>query len=226
MTVFADEKKFSTRRMVLTAVFCAMAYAVEYVFHFKVGFLTFDAKDAILTLGAMFLGPITGAVMAILVALIEMISMSETAFWGFLMNAVSSAVFAATASAIYQRRKSVNSALIGLLTSVLTTTAVMMVMNIVITPIYTHSTAAAVIGLIPTLLLPFNLIKTVFNAAMVLILYKPVSTALKQIGVISGKGSYRMNRTSVLILAVGVLLIAVCVVILLVFLNGSFKIGK
>ena len=90
--------------MVLMAVFVAMAYAVQLVFRIKVfGFLTFDAKDAILTLGAMVLGPVSGIVMAVLVALIEMISVSETAFWGFLMNAVSSAVFVALASSIYRR---------------------------------------------------------------------------------------------------------------------------
>lgn len=226
MTVYADENKFSTRRMVLSAVFCAMAYAVQLVFRIQVfGFLTFDAKDAILTLGAMVLGPVTGMVIAVLVALIEMISVSSTGFWGFLMNAISSAVFAGAASAIYRRKKTLNSAIIGLLVSVLSMTAVMIVMNIFITPIYSGMPTADVIRMIPSVLLPFNLTKAIFNAALVMVLYKPITVALRRIRVVSGEATYRMNRSSVLILVIGGLVIAACVAVFFLCMNGKLVFG-
>lgn len=227
MTIYADEKKFSTRRMVLMAVFVAMAYAVQLVFRIKVfGFLTFDAKDAILTLGAMVLGPVSGIVMAVLVALIEMISVSETAFWGFLMNAVSSSVFVALASSIYRRKKSLNTALLGLAASILATTAVMLLMNIWVTPIYSGMPTKEIVRMIPTVLLPFNLTKAVFNAALVMVLYKPVTMALRRIHVVSGSADYHMNRVSVLVLVGGLVVIAGCVVAFLLGMNGHFIFGS
>ena len=43
-----------------------------------------------------------------------------------------------------------------------------------------HVSRTEVVALIPSLLLPFNLIKGVLNAAMVLLLYKPLSRTLKK----------------------------------------------
>ncbi len=213
--------------MVLMAVFVAMAYAVQLVFRIKVfGFLTFDAKDAILTLGAMVLGPVSGIVMAVLVALIEMISVSETAFWGFLMNAVSSAVFVALASSIYRRKKSLNTALLGLAASILAMTAVMLLMNIWVTPIYSGMPTKEIVRMIPSVLLPFNLTKAVFNAALVMVLYKPVTMALRRIHVVSGAADYHMNRVSVLVLVGGLVVIVGCVVAFLFGMNGHFIFGS
>jgi hypothetical protein len=45
-----------------------------------------------------------------------------------------------------------------------------------------HVTQAEVVALIPTLLLPFNAVKAVLNAALTLCLYKPISTVLKKSG--------------------------------------------
>ena len=47
-------------RMVIVAVFCALAYACQFVFRIHVSFLTFDAKDAVMAIGAMIFGPLWG----------------------------------------------------------------------------------------------------------------------------------------------------------------------
>jgi hypothetical protein len=60
--------------------------------------------------------------------------------------------------------------------------AVMMLANLFVTPYYMHVTQADVVGLIPTLLLPFNAVKAVLNAALTLCLYKPISKVLKKSG--------------------------------------------
>ena len=65
-------------RMVVVAVFCAMAYACQFVFRIHVSFLTFDAKDAIMAIGAMIFGPVWGVVMAFLVAFLEFLTLSGT----------------------------------------------------------------------------------------------------------------------------------------------------
>ena len=57
--------------MAVVAVFCALAYACQFVFRIHVSFLTFDAKDAIMAVGAMIFGPVWGVVMALVVSLLE-----------------------------------------------------------------------------------------------------------------------------------------------------------
>ena len=124
-----------TKRLVGMAMFAALAYGVTFIFRIPVQFLTFDAKDAVLTIAAFIYGPIAAIIMSLIPALIEFVTISGTGFWGFLMNFASSACFSFTASAIYKYKRSFNGAIIGLYASVLATTAVMMVLNILVTPI-------------------------------------------------------------------------------------------
>ena len=42
------------RRMVMTALFCALSFVAMIVVHIKVGFLTMDVKDAVITCPAWF----------------------------------------------------------------------------------------------------------------------------------------------------------------------------
>ena len=212
----------------MTAMFAAFAYAAMFVIHIKVGFLTFDVKDAIIAICAMIFGPLAGVAVALLVAFVEMITVSSTGFWGFLMNFISSAVFAAAASTVYRYaprvKKHLNGAIIGLFCSVLLTTGVMLVLNLLITPIYTGQPVAGIAAMIPTLLLPFNLIKSIMNAALVLVLYKPISSALKKARVIESTGeSYKFGKTSVLLAVVGGLIIIGCAAVFILVMGGKFS---
>ena len=220
-----DRRQF-VRTMVTVAVFCALAYVCQFVFRIKVVFLTFDAKDAVMTVGAMLFGPVWGIVMSLLVSLLEMITVSETQFYGFLMNFLSSAVFTGLAAWIYRARRTIIGAILGLTASVVAMTAVMLLFNLIVTPLYLGWSVGDVAALIPTLLLPFNLVKALFNAGLVLMLYKPISTALKRARLVQGDtGSLHLDRRSVLVLIAGLLLVAVCVVIFVFFLHGSMEWG-
>ena len=111
----------------------------------------------------------------------------------------------------------------GLGAAVLGTTALMMVLNLLVTPYYmTGGSVEAVVEILPTLLLPFNLTKTLLNAALVWVLYKPVSVALKKARVIKGgPDSFALNKKTVLVMLAALALIAACVVVFLVVLKGT-----
>ncbi len=176
----ANANKQSVYRMVVMAIFVALAYATMFVFRFNVTFLTFDLKDVFLAIGALLFGPIAAVAMSLLVAVLEFITVGDTGFYGFIMNFASSAVFTSVCALVYKYRKKFSGAVIGLVAGVISMTAVMMVLNLIVTPLYmTNTTAGDVAKMIPTLLLPFNLTKAIFNAALVLLLYKPVSRALR-----------------------------------------------
>ena len=212
------------RRMVVVAVFCALAYACQFVFRIHVSFLTFDAKDAVMAVAAMIFGPVWGVVMSLLVATLEVLTLSGTGVYGFIMNFASSAAFTAICARVYKHKRTMTGAVTGLAAAVLGMTALMMVLNLLITPLYmTGGSVEAVIELIPTLLLPFNLTKALMNAGLVLVLYKPVSVALKKARILQGgPDSFRFDKKTVAVLVAGVALIALCAVVFLVLLHGSF----
>ncbi|MBE6643967.1 MAG: ECF transporter S component [Ruminococcaceae bacterium] len=210
------QKFFDAKRLVGMAMFAALAYGVTFVFRIPVQFLTFDAKDAVLTIAAFIYGPASAIIMSLIPALIEFITISSTGFWGFLMNFASSACFSFTASVIYKYRRSFNGAIIGLYASVLATTALMMVLNILVTPIYMKVSREVVINLLPTLLLPFNFAKALMNAAITMLIYKPVSIAMKRAKLIQGKMDSKFNKQSVIMLIIGGVTLAAAVTIFIV----------
>lgn len=205
------QSKFDTKKLVGMAMFAALAYGVTFIFRIPVQFLTFDAKDAVLTIAAFIYGPIAAIIMSLVPALIEFITISSTGFWGFLMNFASSACFSFVASLIYKYKRSFNGAIIGLYASVMATTALMMVLNILITPIYMKVPRDVVLNLLPNLLLPFNLAKALMNAAIAMLIYKPVSIAMKRARLISGKMEAKFNRQSVIMLVIGSVTLAAAI---------------
>lgn len=161
-------------------MFAAIAYVVTFLVRIPVLFLTVDAKDAFICIAAFIYGPISGVLISFITAFIEMITVSGTGPYGFLMNFISSAAFSFAASYIYSKKKTIIGAIIGLYSGVAVLTAVMMVLNIFITPLYLGVAREAVIEMLPTVLLPFNLGKSLINGAISLMLYKPIVVALRR----------------------------------------------
>lgn len=221
--------RFGIRKMTLLAVFTAMAYAVTFVFRINVSFLTFDAKDAIVAIASMIFGPASGLLISFLVATIEQLTVGDTGFWGWLMDFASTAAFSFVAGFIYSKRRSISGVAISLSSAVIFTVTVMMICNLIITPIYMKVETEQVMQLIPTLLLPFNLTKSVLNAGIVLALYKPLITALRAAKLLpqsenasaDGKKSFWSIRSLVFIL-IAIVLIAASVFYMIYGLHGSF----
>ena len=220
----------------MAALFCALAIASTFIMHIKVMFLTFDAKDAIITIAGLLFGPLYSIGISLVVSVIEFISIGDSGFWGFLMDFLSTAIFSTTCALIYKYQKSLKGAIIGLLASVFSMTAFMLLFNLFIVPLYTPNyTTAAVAKMVPTLFLPFNLTKAALNAAIVLVLYKPASKAMKVARVLPSNNlsqnaesglspdQKRKNNLafSLVITGVGIVIAALCFVVFVVFLDGN-----
>ena len=212
-----NKTKFDTKRIVGIAVFAALAYGVTFVFRIPVSFLTFDAKDAILTMAAFIYGPVSAVIMSLLTALIEYATISDTGFYGALMNFVSSSAFSFTASLIYKYRRTLTGAIVGLYISVAVTTGVMVVMNLLITPLYMGVPRSAVVELLPKLLMPFNFAKALMNAAIVMLIYKPVATALRRARLVDGKPMQtKFGKQSIITIIVGALSLVAAIVVFVI----------
>ena len=168
------------KRMCGIAAFSAIAFLVTLIIRIPVQFLTFDVKDAVICLAAFIYGPVSAFLISFIAAFIELVTISSTGVLGFLMNFLSSSAFAFTAAFIYSKRKTLGGAIVGVYSAVVVLTAVMVLLNILITPVYMKVDRAIVVAMLPTLLFPFNLAKGLLNGAVSLMLYKPLVIALRR----------------------------------------------
>ena len=212
-----------TRRLALSAIFCALAFLVTLLPAPRVVFLSFDIKDAVIATAALLLGPPVALSLSLAVPLLEFITVGTTGLWGLLMDVLSSAAFSLTASLVYKYRKTLGGAVLSLLAAALLQVAVMMLANLFITPLYMKVSRAEVVALILPLLLPFNAVKSVFNASLVMLLYKPLSEALRRVGVLRrGSGSYRLGGRSLAVLLLSLALVIGTALVLFLVLGASY----
>lgn len=209
------------------AIFSALAFVIACICQIIppiAGFLSLDAKDAVISIAAFVYGPISGVVIAFIAAFIEFITISTTSWYGFIMNFASSAVFAFTSSVIYKYRRTYNGALVSYFCAIAATTGVMLVLNRLVTPTYLvyigmqrEAATKMVIGMLTTVLLPFNFAKALMNSAVAMILYKPIALALRRTNLVRGKGmGTKFGKQSVITIIIGTLALAASVVILII----------
>lgn len=218
----ATKSNSKIKSLAILAMLTALAIAADMFLRIPNigGFLTYEPKDVIITIGAFIYNPFAGLIMSLVVCLVEMVTISSTGFIGLLMNFLASAMFVGVSSVIYYRKKTMLRAIVGLLAGSVAMIAIMLLWNYIMTPIYMGVPREVVVGMIPTLLLPFNALKAGLNAALVLFLYKPVVTALRKSGLIPARESNdgenkRMN--TIIMIIVSALAVATLLLVLLIF---------
>lgn len=220
------------RNMVVIALFAALAYVAMIAIHIKVGFLTLDVKDAVITLCGLYFGPWGALFISILVPFLEFVTISDTAYYGLIMNILGSVSFSVTASLIYKWKKTFVGAIFAMIGAVFAMTGVMLAANLLITPHFMHTDVETVRGMIPTLLLPFNVLKGLLNVGLVLLLYKHLARVLRRakvlpaISVQEGEVTPATRRArTVLMVCTAVLLIAVSLIIIFTVMGGKWVFG-
>jgi len=218
----ARNSTFNTRKLTILALLAAVAFVVMYLSKLipvnVLGFLNFDLKDVIICIAGFLFGPLAAAGISVVVSLIEMVTISSTGFWGLLMNVLSTCAFVCTAAYVYGRNKTIKNAILGLVIGVLLMTALMLLWNYLITPIYMKVPREQIVGLLVPIFLPFNLIKGGINATLTLLLYKPIVNALRKARLVEpSSGSGGKSKVGVAIVA---LVLLVTFVLLALVLAG------
>ena len=215
-----------TRRLAVMAMLAAISFAVLLLAHLvpffafipSLPFLKYDPKDVIIAMGGFLLGPLEALAISIVVSLIEMLTVSTTGPIGLLMNVLSTAAFACTAAAVYRKKHDMSGAVLGLICGVVCMTVVMLLWNWLITPLYMHVPREVIVTYMLPGFLPFNLVKAGANMALTLILYKPVSKALRSAHLLP-PSSGKKSGSSVGLLIFAVVLLVSCVLVALALLG-------
>lgn len=178
-----SRSRMNLRTLSSLGMLTAVAYVVMYLSKLLpqvAGFLQLDLKDTVICIGGFLFGPVASALISLVVALVEMFSVSDTGPIGMVMNVLATCSFCCTAAFVYKKQHTKKGAVLGLLLGVVALTVVMLLWNYLITPLYMGVERDVVKGMLVPIILPFNLVKGGLNMALILVLYKPVVTALRQ----------------------------------------------
>lgn len=188
----------NTKTLTTLAMLTCIGFVITYLSKFipsVSGFLDFDFKSVVICIGGFIFGPMAAAVISIVSAFVEMFTISHTGIIGLIMNILATASFCCTASLVYKKKHTMTGAVIGLGLGLICLTAVMLLWNYLITPLYmTGVSRDDVAAMLIPIMLPFNLVKGGLNMAATLLLYKPVVTALRKAGMVSPSTSEASAR--------------------------------
>lgn len=228
MNASRTKPRMNTRTLATLAMLAGLAYLVMFVFRVPImgaaPFLKFDLKDVIIAIGGFIYGPLASMALSVVVSLLEMITVSESGPIGLVMNILASCAFTLPAAFMYKRRHALSGAVSGLVVGVLAMTGVMLLWNWLITPIYSGMEREVVAAMLLPIFAPFNLIKGGINAAVTILLYKPVVMGLRKARLVpeAGRpapGSEKAGpslRGRVAVLVVAAVVLITCVLLVLV----------
>ena len=209
------------KKITLIAVVAAMAIVLTAIIRFPITslpFLKYDPKDVILTTAGFIFGPLVAVAAAVIEVLVEMITFSESGPWGAVMNIIATLSFSGVAAAIYHKNRTTKGAVLSLVCAIFSLTVVMALWNLVVTPIYTGFPRAEVVKLMPVII-PFNLIKGGVNAALIILLYKPIKSALAKAGLTEEVAAGKNATWNVIKMLSFVVLLAL--VALIIYMRGG-----
>lgn len=211
-----------TKKLTVLAMLSALAYMAMVVGRIPIVlFLKYDPSDIIITIGGFLYGPLSALAISTVVSFVEMFTVSDSGVIGLVMNIVQTGAFACTAAFIYKRKRTITGAIIGLIAGCLITTVVMLLWNYFIVPIYMGYPREAVVKLLLPAFLPFNLMKGGLNAAITMLLYKPVITALRRSQLLAAEPEAAKTRVNIGVILVSLFIVVTCVLFILSF-NGIF----
>ena len=206
----AAQRHSATEKLVVLSMLSAIGFISMMLIKIPViGFLKYEPKDIFITFAGFIYGPLAALACGIVTALLEL-PFSSTGLIGMVMNIVSTAAFACTASLIYKKRRDIYSAAIGLLSGVAVMSVSMLLWNYLISPLYMGVTRAEIVPLLTSMFLPFNLLKAGINAAITLLLYRPFMRVLRLCGSPVEEHLADKKSSVALVAVIAALLLALC----------------
>ena len=175
-------ENIKTLKLVKMAMLVAVSIALVAIIHLPiipaVPFLEYDPADIPILIGAFAFGPGAGVLLTVVTSLIQGFTVSAgSGPYGIIMHIIATSTLTLVAGGIYSRNKSKKSALIGIICGTIAMAVVMFFANLVITPLFTGWPRAAVMELMPFIIL-FNILKAGINVIVTFGVYKRISPFL------------------------------------------------
>ena len=201
----------ATRKIAVLALLSAISFISVLIVKIPViSFLKYEPKDIFITFAGFLYGPLAALACSVVAALLEL-PFSSTGLIGMVMNILSSAAFACTASLIYKKRRDITGAAIGLVCGVAVMTVSMLLWNYLISPLYMGVTREQIVPMLSTVFLPFNLLKAGINAGLTLLLYRPFLRVLHLCGFPVSSHLEEKKSSVIPVASAAAVILAVCI---------------
>ncbi len=166
-----------TKMAMLVAISAVLVLLIRFPYP-PAPFLVYDPADIPIFIGTFAFGPMAGLALTAIVSFIQAFILGGDGLIGFFMHFVATGAFVIVAGYIYKRKKTRKNAAIGLICGTIIMTASMLLWNLLITPIFLGVPREAVIAMLATVILPYNLLKAGINAAVTFLTYKSIARFL------------------------------------------------
>ncbi len=184
------EKRSSHERIlfiVVVGVMSAISVVLAYLIHLPLipgaPFLEYDPADIVIYACTYLLGVPCGLLMTVVVSIVQGITVSSSSgIIGILMHIVATGSFVLVSGGLFGNKKIKNETgrlVVATVAGIIVATVVMVLWNLLLTPIFMKQSRELIITMLPTVFVPFNLIKAGINGIGAAILYYPVKGTLK-----------------------------------------------
>ena len=176
---FKNTNKWDTKQLVTMALMCAIATLFMFVqipLLPAAPFLTYDPSFVPAMVVGFAYGAGPGAAVGALAIVIHALITGD---WvGALMNLVAALLFILPAAILYKKMHTYKGAIIGLILGVVLATLGSIVANLTIGVWFWYGSADVILPLMIPAVIPFNLLKTILNSVLTLVVYKAVSNLI------------------------------------------------
>ena len=170
---------WSTRQLVTMALMCAISALFAFIqipILPAAPFLTYDPSLMPAMVCGFSFGPSAGFIVGSIAAVIHGLILGE---WvGSLMNICATLFYVVPAALIYKKMHTLKGAITGLLVGVVLATVGSVITNLTIGVVFWYGSVDVIAPLLLPAVVPFNLIKTVLNSLLTLIVYKAISNLI------------------------------------------------
>lgn len=175
---------FSVSKLALDGVLAALGVVLMLLVRFPLvpaaPWMLYDMGDLPAIIGGLIAGPVHGLLILLVVCLIQLLTPNASGFYGFLMHFVASGILVLIPSLVWRKSQKQSTLVVSLIVAALAMTAVMIPMNLWITPLFAGVPYQAVVDMIVPILLPFNLIKGLINTLGSFLIFQGVKGVAKK----------------------------------------------
>lgn len=177
------DQKTKTRMLTSMGLLSAISIILVAIIHFPIfpaaPFLEYDPADITILIGTFAYGPVAGFIMTVVVSVIQGVTVSsQSGIIGIMMHIFATGAYVLLAGNMYKRDKSKKGAIKALVCGSLLMVAMMVIWNIIFTPIFMGTPREVVMGMLIPVIIPFNVIKVTINSVITFLVYKRVSKFL------------------------------------------------
>jgi len=174
----------ATNRLVKLGMLAALSILLVVLIHFPIfpaaAYLEYDMADVPILIGTFLFGPWWGLLLTAVVSLLQWLLVSPASGWvGALMHFFATGSCVLVAGLIYGKKHSRLGAVIALVCGVVVQVLMMIPLNLIFTVHFNGAPHDVVVAMLPTIIVPFNLIKAGVNAIITFLLYKAAGKLLR-----------------------------------------------